>query len=72
MFSVSLFDGFQFLDLLDEIGFLVVELLILGPVRVELGEEVHELVLISKQNVQNGLRFVGVGNKHLKKNEKLY
>jgi hypothetical protein len=57
----------QLLDLTDEVGLLVVKLLVFGPVRVEPCEELHKLVLVAQQNVQNRLRFVGVSNKHLHK-----
>ena len=71
MFSnLSQLDGcfggglFQLLDLLDQVGFLVVELLVLRPVRVELGQELDQLVLVPDQDVQDGFGLVGVGHKH--------
>ena len=48
LFFASLFRGLQLLDLLDEVSLLIVELLVLGAVSVELGEEVHELVLVAQ------------------------
>ena len=36
----------ELFDLLDEVGLLVVELLVFGPVRVKFGQEVDQLVLI--------------------------
>ena len=62
---------FQLLNLFDEIRFLVVKLLVLGPVRVELGEEIHQLVLVSDQNVKDWLWFVWVCDKHLEHMERL-
>ena len=78
MFSnLSQLDGcfggglFQLLDLLDQVGFLVVELLVLRPVRVELGQELDQLVLVPDQDVQDGFGLVGVGHKHFKDVERL-
>ena len=68
-FQLSLFsfrNRFQFFDLLDEVRLLIVELLVVLTVVVELGQEVDQLVLISKQDVQNGFRLVGIGDEHLK------
>ena len=66
-FLASLLGGLQLLDLLDEIGLLIVELLVLGPVGVELGEEVNELVLVAQQYVQYRLRFVRIRDEDLDK-----
>lgn len=55
----------QLLDLLDQVGLFVVELLVLGPIRVEFREEVDELLLVAQQDVQDRLRLVGVGHEHL-------
>ena len=55
----------QFLDLFNQIRFFVIKLLIIGPVVVEFGQEINQFILISQQNVQNGLGFVGIGNEHL-------
>ena len=55
----------QLLDLLDEVGLLVVELLILAAVRVELAEELHQLLLVAQEDVQDGLGLVRVCYKHL-------
>ena len=60
-----LLGGLELLDLPDEIGLLVVELLVLGAVGVELGEEVHELVLVAQEYVQYRLRLVRVRHEHL-------
>ena len=57
--------GFQLFDLLDEVGLLIIELLIVLAVVVELGQEVDQLVLIPEQDVQDRLRLVRVGDKHL-------
>ena len=56
----------QLLDLLDEVGLLVVELLILAAVRVELAEELHQLLLVAQEDVQDGLGLVRVCYKHLR------
>ena len=61
-----LLGGLELLDLPDEIGLLVVELLVLGAVGVELGEEVHELVLVAQEYVQYRLRLIRVRHEHLK------
>ena len=55
----------QFLDLFNQIRFFVIKLLVIGPVVVEFGQEINQFILISQQNVQNGLGFVGIGNEHL-------
>ena len=70
-FSFVIWKWFQLLNLFDEIRFLVVKLPVLGPVRVELGEEVHQLVLVSDQNVKDWLWFVWVCDKHLEHVERL-
>ncbi len=57
--------GFHVFDLFYEIGLFVVELLVLGAVRVELGEEVHQLVLVPVQDVVHGFGFIRVRNEHL-------
>lgn len=59
------FRGFELFDLLYEVSLLVVELLVLAAVRVELGEEVHQLVLVPQQDVQDRLRLVGVRYEYL-------
>lgn len=53
-------------DLLYQVVFLVAELLVLGPVRLEVAQELHELGLVLQQDVQHGLSLVGVGDKDLK------
>ena len=57
--------GFQLLNLLYQIRFFVIKLLVVGAIIVELGQKIHQLVLISQENVQDGLRFVGVSHKNL-------
>lgn len=56
----------QLFDLLYEVGLLVVELLVLGAVRVELAQELHQLVLVPQQDVQNGLRLIRICYEYLK------
>lgn len=56
----------QIPDLFDQVGLLVVELLVLRPVVLEPAEELDELGLVLEQDVQDGLRLVRVGDKHLK------
>ena len=60
-------NGLKFFDLFDEVSFLVVELFVLLPVGVKLGQEFHKLVPVPDQDVQDRFRLVGVSNKHLKK-----
>ena len=50
----------------DKIGLLVIKLLVLGPIRVELGKEVDQLLLVAQQDVQDGLGLVRIGHKHFK------
>ena len=52
-------------DLLDQIVFLITELLVLRSVCLEVAQEVHELGLVLQQYVQHGLSLVGVCNKYL-------
>ena len=54
----------------DEIVLLVVELLVFRPVRVEPGEELHQLLLVLEQDVEDGLGLVGVGYKYLRKGQR--
>ena len=60
-------NGSQFLYLSNKVGFLVIELFVLCPIRVELHQELHELVLIPQKYIENWFRFVWVGDKHLMK-----
>lgn len=64
--GACLWQRLQLADLLDQVGLLVVELLVLGPVRVEFRQEVNQLLLVPQQNVQDRLRLVRVGHKYLK------
>ncbi|TNN43579.1 hypothetical protein EYF80_046242 [Liparis tanakae] len=48
-----------------KVSLFVVELFVLRPVVLELAEELDELGLVLQQDVQDGLRLVGVGHKHL-------
>ena len=59
--------GFEFFNLLDKVSLFVVELFVVLTVVVELGQEVDQLVLISKQNVHDGLRLVRIRNENLEK-----
>lgn len=56
---------FELLYLLDKVRLFVVELLVLGPVRVKPGQEVHQLVLVPQQDVENWFRFVRIRYKYL-------
>jgi hypothetical protein len=60
--------GTQLLDLPDEVGLFVVELLVFGTVRVEPCQKLDKLILVAQQDVQDWLRFVRVSNKYLKTN----
>lgn len=55
----------QVLDLFDQVGLLVIELLVVHAVLLEVVEEVDEFGLVLEQDVDDGLRLVGVGHKHL-------
>jgi len=61
----------QLLNLLDEIRLLVVELFILGAVRVKVQQKFHEFVLVFDEYVEDGLRLVRVGDKHFEHVERL-
>jgi len=52
-------------DLFNDVRLLVVKLLVLGPLRVELGQKVNELLAIAKKYFLDRTRLVRVGNKHL-------
>lgn len=52
-------------DLLYQIVFLITELLVLGSVRLEVAQELHEFGLVLQQYVQHGLSLIGVCNKYL-------
>lgn len=58
-------------DLLDQVSLFVIELFILRSVVLKLAEELDEFGLVLQQDVQDGLRLVGVGHKHLKNMESL-
>lgn len=55
--------------MLYEVSLLVVKLLVLRAIRVELGEEVYQLILIPEQDVQYCSWFIGIGYKYLKINK---
>ena len=55
----------ELFDLLDEIGFLVVELFVVLSVVVKLGQEVDQLVLVPEQDVKDRLRLVRVCDENL-------
>lgn len=55
----------QILDLFDQVGLLIVELLVIRAVLLEVVEEVDEFSLVLEQDVDDGLRLVGVRHKHL-------
>lgn len=52
-------------DLFDQVSLFIVELLVLRSVVLELAEKLDEFGLVLQQDVQDGLRLVGVGHKHL-------
>ena len=54
----------ELFDLFYKVSLFVVELLIFGSIRVELGQELDKFLLIAQQNVQNRLRLVRVGHEH--------
>lgn len=53
-------------DLLDQIVLFVTELLVLGSVRLEVAQELHQLGLVLQQDVQHRLGLVGVCDEHLR------
>lgn len=53
-------------DLFDQVSLFVVELFVLRPVVLELAEKLDELGLVLQEDVQDGLRLVGVGHEHLR------
>lgn len=55
----------QVFDLLDQIVFLIAELLVLRSIRLEVAKELHELGLVLQKDVHHGLSLVGVCNKYL-------
>ena len=71
LLAPSLLDLLQLLDLLYKIGFLIIELLVLGAVCMELGKKINQLVLVPQQDVQDWLGLVGVCNKNLENMEGL-
>lgn len=52
-------------DLFDQVSLFIVELFVLHSVVLELAEKLDEFGLVLQQDVQDGLRLVGVGHKHL-------
>ena len=65
MGSFLLRQRLELFDLLDEIGFLVVELFVVLSVVVKLGQEVDQLVLVPEQDVKDRLRLVRVCDENL-------
>lgn len=53
-------------DLFDQVSLFIVELFVLRPVVLELAEKLDEFGLVLQQDVQDGLRLVGVGHEHLR------
>lgn len=52
-------------DLFDQVSLFIIELFVLCSVILELAEKLDEFGLVLQQDVQDGLRLVGVGHKHL-------
>lgn len=52
-------------DLFDQVSLFIIELFILRSVVLELAEKLNEFGLVLQQDVEYGLRLVGVGHKHL-------
>ena len=59
------FSYFYLFNLLDEVGFLVVELIVVRPFGEKVGQELDQLRFVLQQDVQDGLRFLRVGHEHL-------
>lgn len=60
----------QIPDLFDQVGLLVVELLVVRAVLLEVAQEVDEFGLVLEQDVDDGLSLVGVCYKHLGETKK--
>ena len=54
------------LDLFDQVGLLIIELVVLGTVVVEARQKLYQFVTIANQDRLDGWRLVGVGYKYLK------
>lgn len=52
-------------DLFDQVSLFIIELFVLRSVVLELAEKLDKFGLVLQQDVQDGLRLVGVGHKHL-------
>ena len=52
-------------DLFDQVSLFIVELFVLCSVVLELAEKLNEFGLVLQQDVEDGLRLVGVGHKYL-------
>ncbi len=58
--------GSQVANLIDEVLFLVVELVIVGPVRLEVGEKANQFVAILEEDQMHWMRLRRARHKHLK------
>lgn len=64
-FDLIIMYRLKFFDLFNQIRLLIVELLVLGTVRVEARQELYQLFLIAEQYIQDRFRFVRIRDKYL-------
>lgn len=69
-FDLIIMYRLKFFDLFNQIRLLIVELLVLGTVRMEARQELYQLFLIAEQYVQDGFRFVRIRDKYLSNSRK--
>jgi len=63
--SLYVLQRLHLFDLFYEICFLVIELFVIGPVRMELGQKLNQLLAIPQEYLLDCTRLVRVSNKHL-------
>lgn len=64
-FDLIIMYRLKFFDLFNQIRLLIVELFVLGTVRMEARQELYQLFLIAKQYIQDRFRFVRIRDKYL-------
>lgn len=62
--------SFQIPDLFNQVGLLIIKLIVICSVCLELTEEFYQFGLIFQQDIQNGLRFIWICHKNLMGKEK--
>jgi len=58
-------ESLHLLDLFYQISFLVVELVVLGPVVVKPRQKLYQLLSIAQQDFLDWTRLIGIRNEHL-------